>query len=829
MPPVLPAFLSAARAVQAWLRSLPGRLCARVRFLKSDASPLFLWGLVVLGVMFAVSLPEPLFSSYYSPALYDRNGKLLGAMAAFDGQWRFPAQHGKGAVNEKFALALIEAEDKRFRNHTGIDFFALGRALIQNLRSGKIISGASTITMQTIRLSRPGSRRTILGKAVEAVLAMRLELACSKDEILALYTAHAPFGANVVGIEAASWRWFGRSSAELSWAEAAALAVLPNSPGLIHPGRNRAALREKRDALLVRLHTRGLFDGETLALAMTEELPGEPEPLTGIAPHLLARIVTEAGGLAAFNSANFSHPLYANNFSLLTTIDYEIQERVKTILDRRAERFAAQGIMNGAYIVLDSATGETLAYLGNTTTKQAPDVDIAASPRSSGSLFKPFLFAAMLDTGGILPESLISDIPTRAGSYSPQNSSRTYLGVVPAGAALARSLNVPAVRSLRVYGVERFAALLRTLGVSSLFRKGEDYGLPLILGGAEVSLWEITGLYAGLARTALGDNPAFYPPRFFPAEEAARGTDLPPLSQGAAWLTLEALTFVTRPGEEAYWQEYAGARRIAWKTGTSYGSRDAWAVGITPERTVGVWIGNASGEGRAELSSISASAPVLFEVFSALESIKRSGEAWFPQPAAALKPVEVCARSGFPAGPDCSGVRDAFVPVNAPDASGCPYCKTVALNEEGTARITLGTGMDDGMERAVLRTWFVLPPAEEWFYRIWNLEYRPLPPFAGEAGAGPSIAGIALLNPEENSAVYVPRELDGREGRIVFQAASRRSEEKIYWHLDDVYLGMTETFHDMEARPAPGRHTLTLVGSTGETVRRAFEVLGSAE
>ena len=795
------------------------------RKFRRRGSSLFFSGVAVLVLMFAVSLPDPLFSSYYSPALYDRNGKLLGAMVAFDGQWRFPEgsfrSAGGPALNEKFAEAIIESEDKRFRNHAGVDFFALGRALIQNLRGAKVVSGGSTITMQTIRLARPDSRRSVFEKAVEAVLAMRLELSRSKDEILSLYAANAPFGANVVGLEAASWRWFARSSADLSWAEAATLAVLPNGPGLIHPGRNRRILRARRDALLDRLCAKGLFDGETLDLAKTEELPGKPLPLAGIAPHLLARMVTEAGGTAEFNSTNRDHPLFESGFLLRSTIDYEIQERAKNILDRRAIRFAEQGIMNAACLILDTESGETLAYVGNAATTQAPDVDIAAAPRSSGSLFKPFLYAAMLDSGDILPSSLLSDIPTRVGSYSPENNSRAYLGIVPADAALARSLNVPAVRSLRLFGVERFAAFLRNLGVSSLFRKGEDYGLPLILGGAEVSLWEITGLYAGLARSASGREPAFFP-SYFLADNPRRGREASPLSPGAAWLTLEALTFVTRPGEEAYWQEYAGSRRIAWKTGTSFGSRDAWAVGITPEQTVGVWTGNASGEGRAELVSVSTSAPVLFEIFSALDSIKRGRGSWFSPPAGAPGILEVCAWSGFPAGADCEPVKTAFVPKNAPLAKSCPYCQTIALNETGDARIVVG----DETGKTILRKWFVLPPAEEWYYRRWNLDYKPLPPSAGSAGG---VSAIALFNPEENAAVYVPREIDGSEGRVVFQAASRLHDEKIYWHLDDIYLGATETFHEMEARPAPGRHVLTLVDSSGNTLRRNFEALGSAD
>jgi penicillin-binding protein 1C len=536
-----------------------------------------------------------------------------------------------------------------------------------------------------------------------------------------------------------------------------------------------------------------------------------------------------------------------------TTLDREIQERLNAVLRRRSEKFAEEGILNACCLVLDTKTGEVLAYIGNTENWRSgafPEeggaaIDMITVPRSSGSILKPFLYAAMLDSGGLSPASLVSDIPTRIDSYRPENISGGYLGVIPASEALARSLNIPAVRSLRSYGVIRFASLLRSLGLSTLFRRAEDYGLPLILGGAEVKLWEMAGLYASLARTALyPDEPGslFFPPRLdkvraapSPSEETPKnaksgkvgegaesggtGTGLRRISPGAAYLTLSALTFTARPGEEAAWQEYAGARRIAWKTGTSFGNRDAWAIGVTGDLTVAVWAGNASGEGRPALKSAETSAPLLFEVFSALDGGRNAGE-WFPLPESSLKSVELCAASGYPAGPDCGEISRHFVPAKAPAMSPCPYCVTVTLNREATARISLGPGSS---EQARSVKWFVLPPAEEWYYRRWNFDYRPLPPQEGEeSGAQP----MALFNPGEDSRIYVPVELDGREGRTVFIAAHRDSEAEIHWHLDDEYLGKTRVFHELEASPPEGRHTLTLIDNAGLRLVRRFEILG---
>ncbi|MDR0291024.1 MAG: penicillin-binding protein 1C, partial [Treponema sp.] len=641
---------------------------------------------VILVLVYAFSLREPLFKHSWSPVLYDREGRLLGAQVADDGQWRFP---GRGKLNEKFTLSLIEAEDRRFRHHGGIDFMAIGRAAVQNIRGGRVISGASTLTMQCIRLSRASRggprRRTFPQKFLEAVLALRLEAGKSKDDILELYAANAPFGANVVGLEAAAWRWFGRNSEELSWAEAATLAVLPNSPALIHPGRGRDALKDKRDNLLEKLFGRGYFDEETLMLSLAEALPGEPLPLPRLAPHLLDRMTRESGGSIAAND-------------IVSTIDRDIQDRAIDILNRASMRFAENGVMNGACLVLTTKTGETLAYVGNTYAPHARDVDMVVARRSSGSLLKPFLYAAMLDTGSILPSSLVSDIPTRVGSYSPENITRNYLGVVPADEALARSLNIPAVRSLRVYGVARFARFLRSLGLTTLFRQDDDYGLPLILGGAEVTLWEMTGLYAGLGRsvkaTQNDGGPAFFHPHVLPKKDlkkTAAPVSAPLISSGAAWNTLNTLAYGIRPGEEAQWQEYASAMRIAWKTGTSFGFRDAWSIGVTPEWTVGVWIGNASGEGRAELRAAVTASPVMFELFSSLYA-GNSRHTWFNQPTADLRHAEVCAASGFLLGANCAASKTVDLPLNAPAARACPFCRTIVLNEAMDRRIALAAG-----------------------------------------------------------------------------------------------------------------------------------------
>ncbi|MCA1950853.1 MAG: penicillin-binding protein 1C [Treponema sp.] len=808
---LLPVLKRIAAPEGGQLRSLISLFALKFRLVRHDSRNKFsaavVWAaLGTISLIFLLSLPDPLFTAPYSPVLYDRSSELLGAQVAPDGQWRLPLA---GSVNPKFSTALRVFEDRRFYLHPGFDPLALFRAVLINIKQGRVVSGGSTLTMQTVRLMRGNRPRTFMEKIVEVLLAIRLELSYSKKDILALYSAHAPFGGNVVGLEAASWRWFAHGSKDLSWAEAATLAVLPNNPGLVHPGANRKLLQEKRDALLRRLLALGIIDRETCYLALQENLPGPPKNLPRLAPHLLVRSVKETG------------------ISLIySTLDSRLQQRAAEILERYIQQFSRNAVMNGACIILDTKNGEVLAYVGNVfateeTVAYGRSVDIISAPRSSGSLLKPFLYAAMLDSGELLPFELVSDIPTRIGSYNPENFTKNYLGALPADQALARSLNIPAVRELRIYGVDRFARLLRSLGFTTLFRPGDEYGLPLVLGGAEVTLWDSAAVYAGLARRALNDDEkgAFFPAHY--TRDNRKGiTTSQPLSRGSAWLTLEALSMVNRPGEDGAWELFSSSRKVAWKTGTSFGFRDAWSIGTTPEYTVGVWIGNASGEGRAELQGSLTAAPVMWELFSALPQTS-----WFSRPDADLVPVEVCAQSGLPLSPNCKESRIAYIPRLAPRKESCHYCMTVALSEDGTHRLAIGAGMNEAVQ---YEKRFVLPPAEEYFYKRWNLTYQGLPPYTPEQAVsqnGRSSTEIAIVSPESNSAIYIPVELDGRPGQLVCTATHRRADAVLFWHLDDQYVGSTRSIHQIELRPGLGEHILTIVDETGAAVRRKFTIL----
>ncbi len=771
--------------------------------------------LLVLG--YAFCLPRPLFDAPYSLVLESREGRLLGARIAADGQWRFPEID---SVPAKFEQALLAFEDHRFYRHPGIDPIGVGRALWQNLRAGKVVSGASTISMQVIRLALHHPPRTVLRKLQEMVMATRLELGYSKAGILRLYASHAPFGGNVVGLEAASWRYFGKKPQLLSWAEAATLAVLPNSPALIHPGRNRDALLQKRNRLLKRLEQRGKIEALSLELALEEPLPDAPHPLPQWAPHLMGR-----AGQSEWAE---------QDGKLRTSLQFDLQRQATDILQHHQERLRANEVNNLAALVLDVETGEALAYVGNVVgagEDEGEMVDVIPAPRSTGSILKPLLYAFALQDGLILPPSLLQDIPMQLSGYRPENYHEDYDGLVSAERALIRSLNVPMVRLLQSYGLEKFHHRLQQVGLTSVDQPPGYYGLPLVLGGAEASLWEITGVYASMSRMlnhAYPDNGLyrsgdFHTPIYLPVtEEEKPASSLrsqpQPMAASAAWLAFEAMGELERPSSEGEWEAFESSRRIAWKTGTSFGFRDAWAIGVTPRYAVGVWAGNADGEGRPGLVGVRAAAPVLFDLFSRLPAEQH----WFDPPYDDLRQLPVCQKSGYRALPYCPA-DTIWGPRTGSQVKGCPYHEILQVDTSGNWRVSADCTTADERRR---EAWFVLPPAEEHYYRLRHPDYQPLPPWrAGCRGNQDQGQPMELIYPRYSTRIYVPRDMDGKLSRTVFVAAHRQPTQQIHWHLDEVYLGSTRHFHSFELNPAPGEHLLTLVDESGYRLEQRFEII----
>ena len=746
---------------------------------------------LVTGYIFC--LPRHLFHVPYSTVVTDRNEELLGARIASDGQWRFPPRN---TTPEKIKECLITFEDKHFYHHWGVNPFAIGRAFYQNVKNKRIVSGGSTLTMQTIRLARNESR-TFREKLIEMIWATRLEFRASKEEILSMYISHAPFGGNVVGLDAAAWRYFGHSADDLSWAESAMLTVLPNAPAMIHLSKGRKTLLDKRNRLLKQLLEKKTIDSSTYELAISEPLPDEPHALPQIAPYLVSRFYQERNG-------EYSR----------STINKGIQTQVEDLAERWSNEFGRSDIRNLAILVIDIPSNQVVAYCGNVhfDRKQGGNqVDVIQAPRSTGSILKPFLYYAMLQEGSLLPDMLLPDVPVNINGFTPQNFSMQFEGAVPASEALARSLNIPAVTMLQRYGVPKFHSFLQQIGLKTINRSSSHYGLSLILGGAEATLWDVTNAYAMMGRSLL-QLPQTSCSLLLPTSRITESTD--PFQPGAVWQTFDALKEVNRP-EEIDWKSIPSMQTIAWKTGTSYGFRDAWAVGVTPRYAVGVWVGNATGEGKPGLVGAQTAGPVLFDIFNLLPS-----SSWFTRPAGIFVEAEVCRKSGHLKGRFCDETDTLLVLPAGLRTEAYPYHHLVTLSADESQRIYENCA---NTEPTLRKSWFTLPPVWEWYYKQHHPEYKPLPPF--KAGCGEdTFQPMQFIYPPMNARIKLPKQLDGSKGFLTVELAHNNPNATVFWHLDETYQAQTQDFHKISLQPAAGKHSLTAVDGEGNTISTTFFV-----
>lgn len=764
-----------------------------------------LFMLIVLSVIFYSILPDPLFTDSYSTVCYSEDGDLLGGRIAADGQWRFPPVD---SLPQRYIDAVVLFEDERFFYHPGVDPFAIGRAIKQNLDAGKTVSGASTISMQTIRLSRRANKRNIKQKMVEAILALRLEFAYSKKEILCHYASHAPFGCNVVGIASASWRYFGKSVRNLTWAESSTLAVLPNAPSLMHPAKNRDALKAKRDRLLKRLWENGNMTETEYSLALMEDIPEAPRPL----PHMAYHLVEEAKKLGIE----------------WTTVQSPLQEMLYQTVQSYANEFNQTGINNIGAVISDTRSGQILAYIGNVSNSQNDGfVDMVQTKRSSGSILKPFLHAALIDDGTMAPEQLLEDTPISIAGFRPSNYHKQFDGAVAADEALQRSLNIPAVNNLQTFGITKFIHLLRKFKMTSITKSQDHYGLSLILGGAEVKLWDLVSAYSGMGRSLLQfteRNSRYsdfdYRPVTISKVESAKEKLLTKseISAGAIWETFEAMRSLKRPNEEGAWQSFSSASNIAWKTGTSYGHRDAWAVGLNPEYTIGVWVGNSDGEGNNEIVGISTAGRVLFSVVNQLPKVSN----WFDKPLDDMREMQFCVRSGHLASKHCESKEWKYVTQSVEKSKPCPYHDHIFLDKTGQYQVNSRCYELQDMNE---KPWFSLPPEMAHFYKLTHSDYMEKPPFLNTC-MEVNKNQLAILYPTANEKIFLPNALSGEKQRLVCEASHVRHKDKLFWHLNEEYLGVTEEFHTIELALNIGDYELMIMDIHGNMEKKKFSLVG---
>ena len=523
-----------------------------------------------------------------SATVVDRNGKLLRAYAMADGRWRLPVDARTG-VDPAYLKLLLTYEDRRFYSHDGVDPQALGRAAWQLVTSGRIVSGGSTITMQLARLMEPRRERSLSAKLRQMVRAIQIERQLTKDQILDLYLALAPFGGNLEGIRAASIAYFGKEPKRLSLAEAAVLVALPQSPETRRLDRHPEVARIARDRVLDRMVADGRVSTEDAVQAKAVPVPRLRKPMPILAPH----------------SADQALATVKEQPVIMLTLDSGLQKVLEALARDRAAALGPN--ISVAMVAVDNESGDVLAHVGSPDyfdERRAGQVDMTRAVRSPGSTLKPFIYGLAFEDGFVHPESLIDDRPIRFGSYAPENFDMTFQGTVPVRKALQLSLNVPAIALLDRVGSSRLSSRLKQAGANLVLPKDEAPGLAMGLGGVGVTLQDLVQLYSGLAR--LGNAK--------PLREIVKATDDPrePLrlmDQVAAWQVGNVLIGTPPP-------ENAAHNRIAFKTGTSYGYRDAWSVGFDGRLTIGVWVGRPDGAPVPGLVGRTAAAPILFDAFA---------------------------------------------------------------------------------------------------------------------------------------------------------------------------------------------------------------------
>ena len=786
--------------------------------MKIARKPLFFFLLIIaLFAGFLFAIPHPLFNKPLSTLVLSSENELLGAKIADDGQWRFELTD---TVPHKFEQSLLLFEDEYFYQHVGINPFSIGRALKKNILRNKTTSGGSTITMQLARIARGNRSRNIWNKLIEMVWALSIEIQFSKTEVLNKYATHAPFGGNVVGLEAASWRYFGKRPHQLSWSESALLAVLPNAPSLIFPGKNHHLLLQKRNNLLVKLFEKDIIAEIDLKLALAEELPEKPYLLPQLAPHLLSNLIKN--GRKGTNT--------------ITTIKLPLQQVANDLMNERKSFWEANSIHNAALLILDTETSDVLAYSGNIqqgNQQFGSEIDMMQVPRSTGSILKPLLYAAAMQNGSIAPNMLIPDVPVTYNGYSPKNYTLNYEGAVAAKMVIARSLNVPSVRLLKQYGVNAFHDFLKKSGFTTFNKSAAHYGLSLILGGGETTLAEVCEVYANYARHLNcfanyngkyfeGNNHSLNylkehslkTPRFDSISNELK--DYNTLSAATIYQMFEAMIEVNRPDEEINWHEFLSSRKVAWKTGTSFGNRDGWAVGITPKYIVGVWVGNASNEGSPLITGIGSAAPLLFDVLSKLDSWS-----WFKAPFDDQIKVTVCKESGYKANKYCTATEQKWWPKTCDKTGVCPYHQIIYTNQIGNARLNLSCAKSNEMQQ---RTWFILPPAMEYYYKFKHLSYISLPPWDKKCLTDEQET-IEIIYPNPQAEIFLPKGFKGIKSKLVLQAAHQQADAELYWHVDDQFIQTTKNFHQVPVALSSGKHLLLVTDEKGNSKSVQFSII----
>lgn len=693
----------------------------------------------------------------YSTVIKDEKGEVLHAFLTRDGQWRMKTELSE--ISPLLRKTIVAKEDRYFYYHPGVNPIAIARALVMNLLKMRRTSGASTITMQVARALEP-KHRTYAGKCVEVFRALQLEWTYPKDQILQLYLNLLPYGGNIEGVKTASLLYFQKDPDHLSLAEITALAIIPNRPSSLVMGRDNDRIVQERNKWLNRFAHDRVFTDKEIQDALHEPLTATRGRVPQYIPHLAFRLKAE-------NPA----PLIRTHISLNTQLKIEqlTTNYIRGVLN-------TQGIHQASVMVIDNTTGHVVAYVGSADFKDSVDggqVDGVRAVREPGSTLKPFLYGLCIDAGLLTPKSIIEDVPINYQGYAPENYDRKFNGYVSMEYALEHSLNIPAVKSLQRVGKDRLVGVLSGCRFRQIQRDRAKLGLSMILGGCGATLEELTGAYSSLAHEGL-----YRPPSFTADDTAVSGKSFRVMSPAAAFMINDILSRVNRPDFPINWQTTAHLPKIAWKTGTSYGRRDAWSIGYNSHYTVGIWIGNFSGRGIPTLSGASVATPLLFQVFNTIDY--DNGQEWFHQPPGCDTRI-VCSETGLPPSEHCTDlVSDYFIPLISPSETCHNWEKRAVSPDEKISYCRYCMPAAGYKEK-----WYrILSPDMQAYYDENHVVYQKIPPHNPACEAVFKDGAPAILSPAQGTEYYIDRK---KPEPLQLSCRVAGDVAKVYWYINNVF------------------------------------------
>ncbi len=714
-----------------------------------------------------------------------REGDLMKAFLSKDDKWRM-----KCSVKElppELLKAFIYKEDRYFYFHPGINPFSMIRAAFNNVVYHKRTSGASTITMQAVRLLEP-RQRTINSKIIESFRALQLEMHYSKDEILALYLDLVPYGSNIEGVQAASWLYFGKKPSLLSDAQMVTLVVIPNKPTSLKPGKNNELLVFQRNKWLHHFFDEKLLTQEQLNDALQEPLVMKRQSLPSSAPHLSQMLHLKN------NNAPF----------IKTTISTSLQQQVEQITWNHSQRMKSRNINNAAVLVVNNATREIIAYAGNSDFNDQMhngQVNGVIAVRSPGSTLKPLVYALAIDKGLITPKTVLNDVPVNFAGYSPENFNKNYNGQITVEKALSYSLNIPAVEVLNTFGVKDFFDALKKCGFNSVSQHEKNLGLSAVLGGCGVTLQELSGLFSAFA------NNGVYSPVTCLATAHKKDT-AHIISDNASFMITEILSQHQRPDLPNNFESSYSVPKIAWKTGTSYGRRDAWSVGYNKNYTVAVWCGNFDGTGIPELTGADIATPLLFEIFNSID--KNSSGKWFTPPPT-IDVRYICTATGLPPGELCNDkAMDYFIP-NISGQLKCEHLKEVVIDAKEKISYCNDCMPEAGYKKKI---YSIYPPDVISYYITNGIPFDNIPEHNPKCQRLLTENNINILSPVNNKEYLLEK---GVEDKLLLSSATAADASKIFWYINDKLYRTVQAHEEIFFTPDEGLTRISCADDKGRT------------